>query len=123
MRDRCRQFSGRCLAAHMSELRCPVPGFDLSNLALSSLVQQQANKDALDQDYTANRDALPAISLPECELAKPDLAARRWVRLTDLPSLHLRPIENRLYSACRRSRSARRLLTVEYPQRLPCRIS
>src|SRR6266404_6084377 len=96
------QLSGRCLTANMSELRQPIPGFDFSIAALSPLPQQHDDKNSLGQDYSADSDGLPAVSLPECRRAKTDLAAGRQVRFTDLPSLHLTPIENRLDGTRRR---------------------
>src|SRR5215469_680024 len=79
----------------MSEFGNMMMRLDLRMLAASTLIQQLHNERRLEQDQNTDRPDLPAVSLPRGGVAKTDDAARRQVRLPEVPSPELPHIELR----------------------------
>ena len=95
MGDGSRQRARGRRAVQVHDLQQATAQFLLRDVTAAALEQQAADQQALRQHDREDRAQVPAILVPQAELAKADFTSRRQPVLADSEALKLAPVEDR----------------------------
>src|SRR4029079_529986 len=112
-RDRCRQLASGRLAVEMGKLCQAMACLDFNGPPAPVFIQKTHNQCRLNKEPDSSHHYLPAILVPGCWLAEQNLASRREATLTNIPALHLPPIELRRCESNGRYLDVARLLAAK----------
>src|SRR5262245_46258817 len=120
VRDRSRKRASGGGTVQMDNLQEAVSGFELRDLAPTTLEQQPGNHRRLQQHDGENSQRLPSILVPQVRRTKTDFAFRRQPARADAEALQLLPVEHQPGEIAADDGNLRGGLAAENAQRDPC---
>src|SRR5262245_37086443 len=120
MSDGSRQRASGCRAVQVDDFQQAAAQFTLRDVTSAMLEKRPYDDHGLSQHDGGNTDQMPAILVPQAELAKTDFTSRRQPALADPKALKLAPVEDRPIKVPGGDRDLCSLFTVEDAQSNLC---